>query len=175
VGFSVNDGRAGFPAAYLQAAPGGVRLKLRDGILWLRPPVPTPPGPGIEVDEDGYVRSGDMIEERGDRLIFLGRENGLINVGGVKFYPETVENVVKGVPGVALVQVSAKKNPITGTLVVADILADEGADPAVVKSAILEACRAELVREAVPAIIRFVDGLETNAAGKLVRRQGTPR
>jgi acyl-CoA synthetase (AMP-forming)/AMP-acid ligase II len=116
-----------------------------------------------------------MIEERGDRLIFLGRENGLINVGGVKFYPETVENVVKGVPGVALVQVSAKKNPITGTLVVADILADEGADPAVVKSAILEACRAELVREAVPAIIRFVDGLEINAAGKLVRRQGTPQ
>jgi len=169
----VNDGRAGFPEAYLSAAPGGTRLKLVDGILWLRPATAAAPGSDVEVDADGYVRSGDMIETRGDRLHFLGRENGVINVGGVKFFPETVEDAVKTVPGVALVQVTSKKNPITGTLVVAEIQVQDGADPAIVKQAILDTCRAKLVREAVPAIVRFVDGFETNAAGKLVRKGAT--
>jgi acyl-CoA synthetase (AMP-forming)/AMP-acid ligase II len=173
VGFSVNDGRAGFPETYLSAAPGGTRLKLKDGILWLRPAIAAAPGSEVEVDAEGYVRSGDMIEERGGRLHFLGRENGVINVGGVKFFPETVEGAVKTVPGVALVQVTSKKNPITGTLVVAEIQIQEGADPAIVKQAVLDACRAKLVREAVPAIVRFVDGFETNAAGKLVRKGAT--
>lgn len=173
VGFSVNDGRAGFPAAYLSAAPGGTKLKLVDGILWLRPATAAAPGSEVEVDAEGYVRSGDMIETRGDRLHFLGRENGVINVGGVKFLPETVEDAVKTVPGVALVQVTSKKNPITGTLVVAEVQVSEGADPGIVKQAILDTCRARLVREAVPAIVRFVDGFETNSAGKLVRKGAT--
>ena len=92
VGFSVKDGKAGFPASYLDLAPGGTKLKIAEGCLWLRPATGAPPKSAeIEVDGEGYVRSGDMIEQSGDRLLFLGRESGLINVGGVKFYPETVE------------------------------------------------------------------------------------
>ena len=171
VGFSVNDGQAGFPADYLNAAPGGVRLKLADDMLWLKPPVMAPQtgGATVEIDAEGYVRSGDLVRIEDGRIHFLGRENGLINVGGVKIYPETVENVVKTVPGVALVQVSAKKNPLTGTLVLAEVALAPGAEAERVRRAIQETCRAALVREAVPAIIRFVDGFETNAAGKLVR------
>lgn len=175
VGFSVNDGRAGFPADYLALAPGGVKLKIVDDILWLRPPLgPSVASPEIAVDAEGYIRSGDLIEAAGDRLQFLGREGGLINVGGVKIYPETVEDAVKSVPGVALVQVSSKKNPITGTLVLAEVQLNPGADPAATKQAILDTCRARLVREAVPAIVRFVEGFEINAAGKLVRKGGAP-
>lgn len=175
VGFSVNDGRAGFPAAYLALAPGGVKLKIVDDILWLRPPLgPAVASPEIAVDAEGYIRSGDLIEAAGDRLHFRGREGGLINVGGVKIYPETVEDAVKSVPGVALVQVSSKKNPITGTLVVAEVQLSPGADPATTKQAILDTCRARLVREAVPAIVRFVEGFEINAAGKLQRKGGAP-
>jgi acyl-CoA synthetase (AMP-forming)/AMP-acid ligase II len=172
VGFSVTDGQAGFPRAWLDAPPGPVRLRLQDGILWLRPPVTAlRPGqtPGVEIDAEGYVRSGDRVEVAGERVLFLGRENGLINIGGVKVYPETVEAVVKTVPGVALVQVSAKQSPVTGALVVAEVQLAPGADPETVRLAIQSACRARLEREAVPAIIRFVAGFATNAAGKLVR------
>jgi acyl-CoA synthetase (AMP-forming)/AMP-acid ligase II len=174
VGFSVTDERAGFPASYFEAAPGGVRMKLKDGILWLKPPVSalTAPVPGVEVDPEGYISSGDRIALEGDRALFLGRENGMINIGGVKVYPETVEAVVKDVPGVALVQVSGKRSPVTGALVLAEVQLAEGAEAAAVKAAILETCRARLEREAVPAIVRFVGGFETNAAGKLVRTKG---
>ena len=175
VGFSVIDGRAGFPAAFLDAAPGGVRMRIRDDILWLRPPSSalTPGLRGIEVDAEGFVRSGDMVRVEDDRVVFLGRENGLINIGGVKVPPERVEAVIKDIEGVAQVLVSAKRSPVTGALVVAEVELAPGADKAGTKARILEACRARLEREAVPAILRFVDGFQTNAAGKLVRTKGT--
>ena len=58
---------------------------------------------------------------------------------------------------------------MTGALVVAEVQLVEGADPVVLKPLILAACRAGLPREAVPASIRFVVALATNAAGKLLR------
>lgn len=178
VGFSVTDGLAGFPRSYLDRAPGNVRLAIRDGVLWLRPPVSAlrPGLPGILVDDQGYVCSGDRVaedaESGGGRIVFLGRENGLINIGGVKVYPETVEAVLKTVPGVGLVQVSARRSPVTGALVLAEVQLDAGADPDETRRRILETSRARLERAAVPAIIRFVAGFETNAAGKLVRTKG---
>ena len=174
VGFSVTDGLAGFPLTYFDKAPGNVRLKIEEGVLWLRPPVTAlvPGLPGIEIDTAGFVRSGDRVLVEGDRVSFLGRENGLINIGGVKVYPETVEAVVKTVPGVALVQVFAKRSPVTGALVVAEVQLDTDADPDVTRRLIQNICRARLDREAVPAIIRFVAGFTTNAAGKLVRTGG---
>ncbi len=146
-----------------------MRLRVEDGILWLKPAVATPPADGIEVDAEGYVRSGDRVQVTGDRLTFLGRESGLINIGGVKVYPEAVEDVIRAVPGVALVQVTGKRSPVTGALVVAAVEPEPGADETALRRAILDACRAGLEREAVPAAVRFVAGFATNAAGKLLR------
>lgn len=171
VGFSVTDRLAGFPAAHLDAAPSGVALRVDDdGILWLRPPVPPTPSPALVMDADGYVRSGDRVEPRGDRLHFLGRDSGVINVGGVKVHPETVERVIAAVPGVALARVTSKSSPITGALVIAEVQLAPEAEEAPAKAAIQAACREGLEREAVPARIRFVEGFEANAAGKLDRR-----
>jgi len=42
-------------------------------------------------DRDGFVDTGDIIDRRGDRLYFVGRRGGVINVGGLKVHPEEVE------------------------------------------------------------------------------------
>lgn len=80
-----------------------------------------------------------------------------------------MEAVIGAVPGVALVQVSGKRSPVTGALVVAEVQLRPGADPAATRKAILAACRERLEREAVPATIRFVEDFVVNAAGKLIR------
>ena len=56
----------------------------------------------------------------------------MINVGGDKVHPEEVERAVLSHPGVRLVRVYAKSNPITGALVAADIVPspDAGDPPA---------------------------------------------
>ncbi|MGF1501339.1 MAG: class I adenylate-forming enzyme family protein [Paracoccaceae bacterium] len=185
VGFSVNDGRAGFPADYVgdtatgPQTAGGLRLRIADDVLWVRPPVAGPTVAGatadgpVERDAEGFVRTGDRVRREGARILFLGRESGLINVGGVKIMPESVEAVIRSVPGVAQVQVGAKKNPLTGALVTAAVQLGPDADPTETKRRILETCRTRLEREAVPASVRFVDGFEVNAAGKLLRRSVT--
>ena len=174
VGFAVNDRRAGFPLAFLDQPPGGVGVAVRDGLLWLRPPggrqVRYLGGQAVEVDADGFVLTGDRIEIAGDRALFLGRDSGVVNVGGVKVWPERVERILAAVPGVGLAAVGAKSSPITGALLVATVVpADADADRDALKAAILARCRADLEREAVPARIRFADSLPTNAAGKIAR------
>lgn len=174
VGFAVNDRKAGFPLAYLDEAPGGVGVRVAEDMLWLRPPGERRPrylgGQEIRIDADGYVLTGDRIETAGDRALFLGRDSGVVNVGGVKVHPERVERTIAAVDGVGLAQVGARKSPITGALLVATIVpAAPDANRDALKAAVMARCRAELEREAIPARITFADSLETNAAGKIRR------
>ena len=74
--------------------------------------------------DDGFVDTGDMVELRGDRYYFAGRRGGIINVGGLKIHPEEVEAVINRHPAVRLSRVSGRKNPITGAIVVAEVVLD---------------------------------------------------
>ena len=73
-------------------------------------------------DKDGFVDTRDMVELRGDRYYFVGRRDGVINVGGLKVHPEEVEAVINRHPGVQMSLVKARKNPFTGAVVVADVV-----------------------------------------------------
>ena len=174
VGFAVNDCKAGFPRAYLDDAPGGVGIRVAEDMLWLRPPGGRTAryldGQPLRLDPEGYVLTGDRIEVTDDRVLFLGRDSGVVNVGGVKVYPERVERTIAAVDGVGLAQVAARRSPITGALLVATVVpASPDTDREALKALIVARCRAELEREAVPARINFADSLETNAAGKIRR------
>ena len=67
-----------------------------------------------------------MLERRGDRYYFTGRRDGVINVGGMKVHPEEVEAVINRHPQVRMSLVRTRKSPITGALVVADVVLKAG-------------------------------------------------
>jgi acyl-coenzyme A synthetase/AMP-(fatty) acid ligase len=127
------------------------------------------------VSEDGYVDTGDMVELVDGRYYFRGRVGGVINVGGLKVYPEEVESVLNADPRVRMSLVRARRNPITGAVVVADVVLANPASqtasdtPDAIKSDLLDTCRRTLAAHKVPAMLRFVPALEFTAAGKLVR------
>jgi acyl-CoA synthetase (AMP-forming)/AMP-acid ligase II len=176
VGFEVDDGLAGFPATLVDA-PGAVQIKVDDGSLRIRSARTAIRYLGEEpttlTDDDGFVDTGDIVERRGDRYYFLGRRSGIINVGGLKVYPEEVEAAINRHQAVRMSMVRAKRSPITGSLVAADVvLAKEpGADGALpdVERDIIRICRETLTPHKIPATIRFVPALEIAAAGKLAR------
>jgi acyl-CoA synthetase (AMP-forming)/AMP-acid ligase II len=174
VGFSVKDGRAGFPAAYLAEPPGGVELKVDgEGRLWLRPAVRGQFFVGTAALEstDGWIDSGDLVERRGDRYHFLGRANGAINVGGDKVFPEEVERVILELPDIALARVSGRRNPIVGALVEAVVMPRAAdANAAEISRRVREHCASRLPRFKVPAVIQVVSALATEGTGKLARR-----
>jgi acyl-CoA synthetase (AMP-forming)/AMP-acid ligase II len=125
-------------------------------------------------DDAGFVDTGDAIELRNCRYYFVGRRDGIINVGGLKVHPEEIEAVINRHPDVSMSLVKAKKNPVTGALVVADVVLKSQLQlasnvPSALEQAILQFCRQELALYKVPAVINFVSALAVAQTGKLIR------
>jgi len=177
VAFDVTDGLAGFPASFIDEPRTGVEMKVEDGSLRIRSS-----GNGARYlgrvektfrDADGFVDTGDMLELRGDRYYFVGRRDGVINVGGLKVHPEEVEAVINRHPQVRMCLVHTRKNPITGALVVADIVLDQDLSTELaggLRQEILQLCRDALARHKVPAMINFVPALTVSETGKMARQ-----
>ena len=110
-----------------------------------------------------------MVERRGDRYHFVGRRNGVINVGGLKAHPEEIEAVINRHPDVSASRVVGRRNPITGAIVVAEVVLRPGTDEAGARARILADCRAELAPFKVPTLLKFVPALAITAGGKLER------
>ncbi len=181
VAFEVGDGLAGFPASLVgeSGAESGVEMRVVADTLRIRsagnavrylgdgaPPLKA---------SDGFVDTGDRVELRDGRYHFLGRSGGVINVGGLKVYPEEIEAAINSHPWVRISLVKARRSPITGAVVAAEVVLSEAergrdrpAEEALTRE-ILETCRRTLAPYKVPAIIRFVPSLEVSASGKLVR------
>jgi acyl-coenzyme A synthetase/AMP-(fatty) acid ligase len=181
VAFDVNDGLAGFPSGFVGSVHDGVELRIVDGSLRIRSPRVALRYIGKEnlalVDDRGFVDTGDIIERLGDRYYFVGRKGGIINIGGLKVHPEEVEAAINRHPQVRMSLVRARQNPITGSIVVADVVLN--GEPALanarlvqVRDDILKRCRETLLAHKVPAMVRFVSALPVSETGKLVRRRG---
>lgn len=177
VAFEVDDGLAGFPAEFLNGGARGVDMKVEDGTLRIRSQRIAGgylgAAPAGLSEEDGYVDTGDLVELQDGRYYFRGRKGGVINVGGLKVYPEEVESVLNADPRVRMSLVRARRNAIMGAVVVADVVlndhdaAERSAEE--IKGELLQACRRALPAHKVPAMLRLVPALELTAAGKLVR------
>ena len=79
-----------------------------------------------------------MVELRGDRYHFVGRRGGIINIGGLKVHPEEIEAVINRHAEVRMSRARSRKSPITGSIVVADVILADGCD----------ASRSDEIREA---------------------------
>lgn len=168
VGFAVRDGRAGFPADYLLQPPMGVAMRVDEqNHLWFGTKLVQSLAAGTENE---WIDSGDVVETQADRVRFLGRANGSINVGGNKVMPEEIESVIKELPNVAFVQVRARKSAMLGSLVEAAITPAPGTVlDAAFKKQVTAHCRARLDGFKVPAFIVAADAIELTASGKLLR------
>lgn len=185
--FEVHDRRAGFPGALL-TSPGdeplsgcrrvpGLEIKLLDETLRIRSPATAVrylgAGGGALRDGAGFVDTGDRVELRDGRAYFAGRAGGIINIGGFKVHPEEVEAIINTHPRVRISRVRARRSPITGALVIAEVVPSQPHPPAAEEEAlvreILELCRAALPSYKVPARVQLVPQLPLSAAGKLLR------
>ncbi|KAA0684091.1 fatty acid--CoA ligase family protein [Roseomonas genomospecies 6] len=169
--FAVGDGRAGFPAAWLDGGVDGVGLRVRDGVLEVNSPrAMLGHQIGHEIaHEGGWLSTGDVVEVRGDRVLFAGRLDGRVNVGGVKVSPEAVEQVLLDVPGVRDALVQAAANPVTGHILTALVVPAPGVEETALRAAI-RAAVADLPPAARPRLVTMTDSIALGAAGKKTRK-----
>ena len=185
--FSVSDGQAGFPAAYLtnQNLPtelrigeaGELEIRSRRAMLGYLPEsnsgVPT--AKSSAPNQSQWFATGDLVERRGERIYFVGRKSETINVGGMKVYPTDVEQCIRQVPGVQEVRVYSVPSSITGQLVGAEIQPARDIDLVELRNQVLDACRQRLARHQVPTSIQFRAHLPLNDSGKVLRGEAVDR
>jgi acyl-coenzyme A synthetase/AMP-(fatty) acid ligase len=177
VAFEVSDGLAGFSASVIEHTPQ-VEMRVENRSLWIRSTRTANrylgAHPPILKNEDGFVDTSDLIELLDGRYYFVGRRDGVINVGGLKVHPEEVEAVINRHPQVLMSLVRTKSNPITGSLVVADVVLTApqlaSRDVRALQGDILALCRKSLSFYKVPTAINFIPALAVGESGKLVRR-----
>ncbi|EHR42303.1 AMP-binding protein [Alishewanella jeotgali] len=172
VGFAVSDKKAGFPLNWLKQGHNGLSFKVDSRQhLWLKPPQKPDINLADRIDVEGFLDSEDLVEVTEDRVHFLGRANGLINVGGSKVQPEQVEQVLLQHPAVLQARVYAKSNSVLGQLVAADLQVAPNHDVKTLKLQLIQHCMASLARYQLPTQLNFVDNIATNASGKLSRKR----
>lgn len=110
-------------SVWIKLGGEGYRTRVRDGMLeifaesamlgYLNAPSP--------FTDDGWFKTGDMVEVRGDYMRILGRNSEMINVGGEKVYPAEVEGEIARMEGVVDVAVSAEPHALVGSIVKATV------------------------------------------------------
>lgn len=150
------------------AVPAG-----RSGELWIKGPgmfdsYLSPWQPVAEVCVDEWFATGDLAEmDAGGRIFLKGRSKSVMNVSGMKVFPEEVENVIDIHPEVVRSRVYGETHAVLGTVVVADVIVKDGA----ILSArdIADWCKKSLSIYKVPVRVSFVSRLPMTASGKIRR------
>ena len=92
-------------------------------------------------DADGWFNTGDVVEQKGDYIRFMGRKSEIINVGGEKVFPAEIENFIQQLDNIKEVTVRGRPSPITGNIIVATVELVEPEDPDDLEERVRAACR----------------------------------
>lgn len=149
----------------------GYKVRVNDGLLEIKSDsamlgyinAPSP------YTEDGWFKTGDAVEVKGDYFQILGRKSELINVGGEKVYPQEVESVILEMEDITDVLVFGEKNPLTGNIVCARVATDSSKSKEEIIKEIKTLCRAKLASFKVPVKITIGDAGFGNARFKKER------
>ena len=119
--------------------------------------------------EDGYFKSGDIgtMDERGFFKI-VDRKKDMVLVSGFNVYPNEVEDVVAGLPGVlecAVVGVPDEKMGEAVKLVIVK------KSPDLTEEQVRAYCKKNLTGYKQPKVIEFRDELPKTPVGKILRRE----
>lgn len=123
---------------------------------------------------DGWLCTGDLVEQQGEYIRILGRQSTVINVAGEKVFPAEIEAFLLQIPFVKNSSVWGKKSPITGKIVAATIYTDEEVDPKQAKKHILDICKRTLAPYKIPRHFEFVnEQYHSERFKKINKIQGT--
>lgn len=145
----------------------------RVGELWIK-------GPGMfdaylspwqtvdEVCVDGWFATGDLAEtDAAGRVYLKGRKKSVMNVSGMKVFPEEVEQVLERHPAVRRCRVTGTAHAVFGTVPVVSVIVTPG--KTATARELIAWCRESLSVYKVPVRVKFVNELPVTASGKIRR------
>lgn len=122
--------------------------------------------------EDGWFKTGDVVETDGEYLRILGRDSEIINVGGEKVYPAEVEGVLESMAGVEQAIVTGEDHPLTGKIVTARVKLSTDESLREFRSRMRHFCKDRLTRFKIPQKVELVSGSMEGSRFKKMRGGG---
>ena len=125
---------------------------------------------GDRLTGDGWLRTGDLARIDDDGFVWIeGRVSSMINRGGLKVFPDEVEEHLREFPGVRDAAVAGVPDERLGEVPWAFLVVDPGT--AIDAEELRAWCRERMAPYKVPAGVTVVDVLPRNEIGKLLRRR----
>lgn len=121
------------------------------------------------IDDEGWLHTGDMarMDARGFFYI-VDRKKDMILVSGFNVYPNEIEDVIAGMPGVLEVAAVGVPDEHSGEVVKVFIVRK---DPALSEADVKAFCRENLTGYKQPRRIEFRDELPKSNVGKILRKE----
>jgi len=127
------------------------------------------PDETANVLEDGWLKTGDVVEVDKDGYVFIvSRKKDVIIAGGFNIYPVEVEDVLFAHPKVQETVVIGVPDSYRGETVKAYIVLKEG--ETCTEQEIIDYCRTKLAAYKLPRQVKFRPELPKSAVGKILRR-----
>jgi acyl-CoA synthetase (AMP-forming)/AMP-acid ligase II len=178
VGWSAADWKE-FGATKLGAVGrphAGIEVRVADGELQVRSQKAAPPDAatlGDRITADGWLRTGDLARIDGDGFVWIdGRVSAMVNRGGLKVFPDEVEEHLREYPGIADAAVAGVPDDRLGEVPWAFVVPE--AASVIDAGELQEWCRSRMAGYKVPAGVTIVDALPRNEIGKLLRQDLVP-
>jgi acyl-CoA synthetase (AMP-forming)/AMP-acid ligase II len=128
---------------------------------------------GDRLTADGWLRTGDLARIDDDGFVWIdGRVSAMVNRGGLKVFPDEVEEHLRAYPGVADAAVAGVPDERLGEVPWAFLVLEPSAD--IDADALRDWCRARMAAYKVPAGVTVIDALPRNEIGKLLRQELVP-
>lgn len=119
-------------------------------------------------DADGWFATGDLgRRDAAGRVTICGRKKTLINVGGMKVFPEEVERVLDSHPKVQRSLVEARLHNLYGEVPIVRYIPSPEGGPTTME--LRNHCRTHLAGYKIPLLFTAVQELPLTASGKLKR------
>ena len=140
---------------------GQLHIRSRSNMLgYLNAPSP--------IDVEGWMNTGDIVEEQDGLIRFLGRSSEVINVGGQKVFPTEVEAALLEADNIADATVYGVPHPLLGHAVAARLALNAPEEAKAVADRLRSHCRQRLQKFKVPMRFEIVEAaaLATDRAKK---------
>lgn len=122
------------------------------------------------VVEDGFIYTSDRGYFDGDGYLYLlGREDDVINCGGIKISPDEIERVVMRYSPISECACVAKKDAVSGQVPVLFLVLKAG--ETFERNVLFSILNANVDANKIPRDIQFLDELPRTFNGKLQRRK----
>ncbi len=121
-----------------------------------------------EVLQNGYFLTADYASKTDDGLIKIeGRLKSVINISGMKVFPEEVEAVLEMIPEIKQARISSSPHKLLGQIIEGEIVLHDGSTVDV--EDIITYCKKRLSAFKAPQRLTIVDSLPMTNTGKLQR------